>query len=123
MSTGKLGGRYELLSELGRGGMGVVYLAHDPTLGREVAVKIVSPAALNPQTAERLRREARVVARMDHPSIVPVYDLGEHEGALFFVMPVVRGTTLRQRMKAGDLFLADVLDVGSQVARALHYSH
>jgi ABC-type transport system substrate-binding protein len=103
--------------------MGVVYLAHDPALGREVAVKIVSPAALNPQTAERLRREARVVARMDHPSIVPVYDLGEHEGALFFVMPVVRGTTLRQRMKAGDLCLADVLEVGSQVARALHYSH
>lgn len=123
MLTGKLGGRYELLSELGRGGMGVVYLAHDPALGREVAVKIVSPAALNPQTAERLRREARVVARMDHPSIVPVYDLGEHEGALFFVMPVVRGTTLRQRMKAGDLCLADVLEVGSQVARALHYSH
>ena len=123
MWTGKLGGRYELLSELGRGGMGVVYLANDPALGREVAVKLVSPAVMNPQTAERLRREARVVARMDHPSIVPVYDIGEHEGALFFVMPVVRGTTLRQRMKSGDLRLADVLEVGSQVARALHYSH
>ena len=89
------------------GGEGSVYpSSRDPAPGSmnrtPVALKLVSPAVMNPQTAERLRREARVVARLDHPSIVPVHDIGEHEGAPFFVMPVVLGTTLRQRMKTGD---------------------
>ena len=87
----KLANRYEVVGELGRGGMGVVYRARDPLLEREVAIKLVAPSQLTPVVTERLRHEAKVVARMDHPLIVSVYDIGEHEGGLFFVMPVVKG--------------------------------
>ena len=86
----KLADRYEILSELGRGGMGVVYRAKDPVLNREVAVKLIPPGNLTKDAEERFQREAQIVAQMDHPSIVPIYDLGRHEGSLFFVMPVAR---------------------------------
>src|SRR2546430_2447209 len=95
MIGNKLANRYEILREIGRGGMGVVYLAHDPILEREVAVKLVTPDVISPESAERFKREARVVAKMDHPSIVSVYDSGEEEGSLFFVMPYVEGKNLR----------------------------
>ncbi len=95
----KLQGRYEIVGELGRGGMGVVYLARDPMLGREVAVKLITPASLNQENEDRFLREAQVVARLDHPSIVPIHDIGRHEGALFFVMPFVRGATLRTSLR------------------------
>ena len=70
--------------------MGVVYRARDRVLDREVAVKIIPPSLLTPRSEERFRREAQLVAQMDHPAIVPIYDFGTAEGALFFVMPVVR---------------------------------
>ena len=69
--------------------MGVVYRARDPLLNREVAVKLISSTDLTPEIEERFQREAQIVAQMDHPAIVPIYDLGRHEGSLFFVMPVV----------------------------------
>jgi ABC-type transport system substrate-binding protein len=119
----KLADRYEILSELGRGGMGVVYRARDPLLDREVAVKVVPPALLTPDAELRFRREAQVVARMDHPAIVTVYDIGRHEGALYFVMPVVSGTTLRTLLRERSLRLGDVVDIGIQIAQALDYSH
>src|SRR5512143_2810708 len=119
----RLGNRYELLSELGRGGMGVVYRGKDPLLSREVAIKLITPEHLSPESEERFQREAQVVAQMDHPSIVPIHDFGRHEGSLFFVMPVVQGTTLRRLIREGALTLGDVLDVGIQVASALDYSH
>ena len=87
----KLSDRFEIVRELGRGGMGVVYLARDPVLERDVAVKIVTPSALSPETLERFKREARVIAKMDHPAIVTVHNIGEHEGSLYFVMPLVLG--------------------------------
>ncbi len=119
----KLAERYEILSELGRGGMGVVYRAKDPVLNREVAVKLIPPGNLTKDAEERFQREAQIVAQMDHPSIVPIYDLGRHEGSLFFVMPVLANTNLRQLLREGSLKLGDVLDVGMQVADALDYSH
>ena len=119
----KLGDRYEVVGELGRGGMGVVYRARDPLLERDVAIKLVSPTQLTPAVTERLRREAKIVGRMDHPLIVSVYDMGEHEGGLFFVMPVVKGTSLGKLIKQGDLRLSDAVAIGSQVAQALSYSH
>ncbi len=119
----KLADRYEILGELGRGGMGVVYRAQDPVLNREVAVKLIPPGNLTKDAEERFQREAQIVAQMDHPSIVPIYDLGRHEGSLFFVMPVLAGTNLRQLLREGSLRLGDVLDVGTQVADALDYSH
>ena len=119
----KLADRYEILAELGRGGMGVVYRAKDPVLNREVAVKLIPPGNLTKDAEERFQREAQIVAQMDHPSIVPIYDLGRHEGSLFFVMPVLVPTNLRQLLREGSLRLGDVLDVGTQVADALDYSH
>jgi ABC-type transport system substrate-binding protein len=119
----KLADRYEIVGELGRGGMGVVYRAKDPVLSREVAVKLIPPAALSPEMEERFQREAQTVAQMDHPAIVPIYDLGSHDGSLFFVMPVVGGTNLRHLLQDGSLVLGDVLEIGIQVAEALDYSH
>jgi ABC-type transport system substrate-binding protein/serine/threonine protein kinase len=119
----RLGNRYEIIKEIGRGGMGVVYLANDPVLDRNVAIKVVTPDVVSPESAERFKREARVVAKMDHPSIVSVHDSGEHEGSLFFVMPFVEGANLRSILKNENLSLGDLIEVAVQVADALEYSH
>lgn len=119
----KLSDRFEILGEIGRGGMGVVYRAHDPLLQREVAIKMLPPGALSHESEERFKREMRIVAGMDHWSIVPVYDSGQHEGALFFVMPYVKGTSLRGLIEDRSLRLGETVDVIVQVAEALEYSH
>lgn len=103
--------------------MGVVHLARDPHLDREVAIKVLSIGHLGESAEERFLREAHIVARMDHPSIVPIYDLGRDENQLFFVMPVVRGSTLKQLYSQSTLPLPDVLEIVAQVADALDYSH
>ena len=123
MIGNRLANRYEIIKELGRGGMGVVYLAHDPVLDRNVAIKVVMPDVVSPESAERFKREARVVAKMDHPSIVSVHDSGEHEGSLFFVMPFVEGANLRSMLKNESLSLGDLIEVAVQIADALEYSH
>ncbi len=119
----KLAGRYEILGELGRGGMGVVYLAQDPMLDRNVAIKVLAANLLNPEMEARFKREARTVARLDHNAIVGVYDIGAHENSLFFVMPLVEGADLRQLLKKRKLTLPEYLDLGIQIAEALDYSH
>ncbi len=119
----RLSNRYELTGELGRGGMGAVYRARDPLLGRDVAVKLIPPTLLTPDSEERFQREAQVVAQMDHPGIVSIYDIGRHDGSLFFVMPVVTGTSLRHLLRERSLSLGDILDLGIQIADALEYSH
>jgi hypothetical protein len=119
----KLADRYEITSELGRGGMGVVYRARDPRLSRDVAVKVITPSVLSPDAEERFKSEAQVVAQMDHPSIVPIFDFGHHEESLFLVMPIVEGTGLHQLIRDESLVLGDVLDFGISVAEALAYSH
>lgn len=119
----RLGERYELTSELGRGGMGVVYRARDPLLGRDVAVKMIPPVRLSENAEERFRREARVVAQLDHPSLVPIHDFGRHDDALFFVMPLIEGVPLRDLITGEGLTLGETLAIGIQIAEALDYSH
>jgi len=119
----RLSGRYQIEAELGRGGMGVVYRAHDPQLGRDVAVKLVHPALLTAASQDQLLREAQVVARMDHPAIVPVHDIGRHDGGLFLVMPLLPGGTLRSLLRERALEVRDAVEVAAQVAEALDYSH
>ncbi len=114
--------RFEIIGELGRGGMGVVYRARDPVLGREVAVKMVSLGESPGIHEERFRREARVVAGLDHPAIVPIFDFGRHGESLFFVMPVVGGTTLHDLSDEDALNLGESLEIIAQVAEALDYS-
>ncbi len=119
----KLAQRYEITGELGRGGMGRVYLAQDPHLQREVAIKVLDLVNIGSQAEQRFLREAQLVAKMDHPSIVPIYDLGRHEESLFFVMPVVNGETLHALIRQGALALGEILEIAAQVAEALDYSH
>src|SRR5215813_6077593 len=118
-----LSNRYQIVSELGRGGMGVVYKAHDPLLNREVAVKLIPPAMLSTEAEQRFQREAQLVAQMDYPAVVPIYDFGKDEGSLFFVMPVVQVTNLRGFLREQTLTLGEVIDIGIQIAEALEYSH
>ena len=105
--------------------MGIVYLARDPLLERDVALKLIGEDSLTPELRYRFLREARMVAKLDHPGIVSVYDIGEHGDALFFVMPVVPGTDLRQRLEQAPLRLRDGFRraSGVQAAEALAYSH
>ena len=121
--SAKLANRYELIGELGRGGMGVVYRARDPLLNREVAVKLISSNDLTPELEGRFQREAQLVAQMDHPAIVPIHDLGHDQGSLFFVMPLVSGTNLQRLIRDQSLRLGEVIDIGIQAAEALEYSH
>ncbi len=115
--------RYQLMGELNRGGMGVIHRANDPLLGREVAVKLIPPGTLRPGSEERFRREARVVAGMDHPGIVPIHDFGQDQGSLFLVMPLLEGANLREWIRRESLELGETLEIAAQIAEALDYSH
>ena len=115
--------RYEIQQEIGRGGMGTVYLANDPVLSRKVAIKVISPGLLSPETIDRFHREARIIASMDHPSIVGIYDVGKHEGMTYLIMPYVDGKNLRPYILERSLGITEILDIGIQVAEALDYSH
>jgi serine/threonine protein kinase len=96
LGPGETFGRYRIESELGRGGMSVVYLAEDPSLARRVAIKVLAPE-LAADTAFRSRfiRESQLAAGLDHPNIVPVYEAGEVDGDLFIAMRYVQGTDLQ----------------------------
>jgi len=118
-----LGGRYEIREELGRGGMGVVYLARDPVLQRDVAIKVLFPSQVTSDNEARFRSEAQVVAQMDHPAIVPIHDFGREDDSMFFVMPLVKGESLRQFLRGKGCRLVEVVEVVIGVAEALEYSH
>ena len=93
------GGEYRLLKRLGRGGIGVVYLAEQPRLGRSVAIKLIGAESLDaPEVRERFHREAQAAARLDHPNICPVYDVGEVAGTPYIAMRFVEGETLARRI-------------------------
>lgn len=117
-------GDYELLEELGRGGMGIVFRAWQISLNREVAVKMLLRGQLASADDEaRFRAEAESAARLQHPGIVPVYEVGEHEGRLFFSMQYVTGQTLAQMLADGPLPPREAARIVAQVARAIHFAH
>ncbi len=118
-------GPYQLLSLLGAGGMAEVYRAHDPRLDREVAIKVLPvDLARQPGFLERFRREARNVARLDHPNILPIYDFGEQDGATYVVMPLIEGGTLRDRIvRQGICSLREAASIIYQLALALQEAH
>ncbi len=128
MTTRKMIGRYEILDELGHGAMGSVFRAHDPAMDRIVALKTILSVALasdhGAEFRERFYREARAAGALAHPGIVPVFDVGEHEGAPFLVMEFVNGITLADAMKRGERLSMDrVCELGQQIAEALDYAH
>jgi len=118
-------GRFIVQSELGRGGMGVVYRAEDPTLGRAVALKLLPPeVARNFHAREQLMAEARAAAVLDHPNICTVYDIGESsEGDLYLAMALYEGQTLSARLEQGRMTLADATDVAIQIGQGLSAAH
>ncbi len=119
-----LTGRYDLVRELGRGGMSTVYLARDVRHGREVAIKVLLPELAASLGAERFLREIRVVARLQHPHILPLFDSGEVQGLLYFVMPFVEGESLRARLeREGALEVVEATRLVRQLADALDYAH
>ena len=120
-----LAGEYSLQRELGRGGMGIVYLARDVQLDRDVAIKVL-PMHLARLTSarERFVQEARTAAGLSHPNIVPIHRVGEADGFVFFVMSYVEGETLGDRLRTqGPLPPADAARVMREVAWALAYAH
>lgn len=114
-------GKYKILSELGRGGMGVVYRAEDRFIGREVAIKTLVDAS--PEMRQRFAIEARSGV-LNHPNIVTIYDFGEHEGIPYIVMEFLHGQTLERIVKEGNpLALVDKLDIMRQICEGLGYAH
>ena len=119
-----LDGRYSITRELGRGGMATVYLAEDVRHGREVAVKVLHPDLASALGSDRFLREIRLAARLNHPRILPLFDSGDAEGFLYYVMPYVDGESLRERLnRSGQLTLEEALDIAKSVASALDYAH
>ena len=117
-------GRYEIKSEIGRGGMATVFRAFDPTLKREVALKVLPREFLHdPTFRTRFEREAQTIATLKHPAIVPIYDVGEKDGQPYLVMPLLDGGTLTQRLKKGPLTLTDIVAILNRVAQALDFAH
>ena len=120
-----LAGRYSLERELGRGGMGIVYLAHDVALDRQVALKLLPPElAAHDEVRARFLNEARTAARLSHPNIVPIHAVDEVEGFVFFVMAYIQGQTLGERVRSrGPLSASEARKILREVAWALAHAH
>ena len=115
---------YEILSAIGKGGMGEVWKARDTNLDREVAIKTLPPEfAANAEHLARFRREAQAASALNHPNICVVHDLGEHQGQLFIVMELLRGETLREHLERGPLPIEEALDLSMQIADGLDAAH
>ena len=121
-------GRYRVIEELGRGGMGIVYRGEDPALERPVAIKVLPPKKLSQKKAiKRFLREARLSARLEHGNIVKVHDIGEEEGIYHIVMELVDGKSLRdlieERESIQEINIVDTIEIYMQILRALEYAH
>ena len=117
-------GSFEVVSLLGVGGMGAVYKARDLDLARDVAIKVLREDVFDdPSGLERFKREARAASALNHPNIVTIHEIGVHDGVHYLVMEYVRGSTLRELMKAGLLELDEVLRMGAQIADGLTKAH
>ncbi|GMR14352.1 MAG: hypothetical protein BMS9Abin29_2603 [Gemmatimonadota bacterium] len=122
--TTALADRYRIERELGRGGMAIVYLATDLRHHRQVAVKVLKPELAAAVGAERFLREIEISAKLHHPHVLPLYDSGDADGFLYYVMPYVEGESLRDRLtREKQLAIDDALQVAREVADALSYAH
>src|SRR5262245_43155097 len=124
LTSGSKLGAYEIIAPIGAGGMGEVYRARDPELGRDVAVKIL-PSAFSADT-DRLRRfkqEAQATAALNHPNILALYHIGQQDGSPYLVSELLEGESLRQRLQTSPLPPRKVMDYAAQVARGLAAAH
>jgi serine/threonine protein kinase len=116
-------GRYAVTGILGEGGMGVVYSAYDDRLGRPVAIKMIKPAVVEPAARERLRREARIAASINHPAICQLYEIGEEHGELFLAMELLAGESLAARVARGGVALGEAVATAIGFLGALDALH
>ena len=118
-------GPYSIVSQLGQGGMGVVYQAHDPRLDRHVAIKLLPPALTRDEIAkQRFLQEAKAASALDHPNICTIYEINKtDEGQLYLVMAHYEGETLKERISRGPLELKDAIDIATQVGEGLAKAH
>jgi serine/threonine protein kinase len=124
LAPGSRLGAYEVLAELGAGGMGEVYRARDTTLRRDVAVKVVHGALCgNPEHVARFRQEARALATLNHPHVATVHEFDECDGICFLVMELVPGETLDEHLSRARHPVADTLRIFVQIAAALEAAH
>jgi serine/threonine protein kinase/Flp pilus assembly protein TadD len=122
--TQALDRKYKIRKEIGRGGMATVYLAEDARHGRDVAVKVLHPDLSSALGADRFLREIRLAARLNHPHILPLFDSGEADGFLYYVMPFIEGESLRDMMnRHGKLSVDEAASIARSVAGALDYAH
>ncbi|HVF31197.1 MAG TPA: protein kinase [Pyrinomonadaceae bacterium] len=124
LSIGEKLGRYEIIAELGRGGMGTVYLGRDAELKRKVALKIL-PRSLDrsPDAAERFLREARIVSALNHPNVITIHEIGRVDSIEFIATEFVDGETLRKRISRCPLKISEAVDIGTQVMMGLGAAH
>jgi len=124
LRAGEMVGHYEVITSLGKGGMGEVYLVEDKRLGRKVALKFLQNGlSTNLQGLKRFEQEARAASGLNHPNILTIHEIGEIEGQPFIASEFVDGQTLRQRISMGPLSVQEAIDVGEQIASALAAAH
>src|SRR6185436_14146471 len=124
LTVGSSVGRYQIQNLLGSGGMGEVYKAVDPTLGRPVALKVLrAELSGDPERMNRFVHEARAASALNHPNILTIHEVGDHAGSRFLVSELVEGETLRERVARGPLTLREILDITIQAASALSAAH
>ena len=117
-------GDYELLEEIGRGGQGVVYRAHQKSLNRTVALKVIGLGSWATEAhLKRFRREAEAAASLDHSGIVPIYEVGERDGSCYFSMKFVEGGQLDEVVKRAPMSIRQAAELIAKVARTVHYAH
>src|SRR5512135_3150961 len=117
-------GRYEIRGEIGRGGMATVFHAYDPRFERDVAIKVLPHEFLHdPQFRVRFEREAKTIAMLEHPMIVPVYDFGEEDGQPYIVMRFMSGGSLADRIRQRGITPDDALQITTRLAPALDAAH
>ena len=122
--AGRLVAHCRLEEKLGAGGMGVVYRAHDPRLGRSIALKILpAQSAVDDEALARFEQEARAASALNHPGIVTIFDIGTSEGVRYIAQEFVDGQTLRQRLSGHRLPIPEALEIAIQVASALAAAH
>src|SRR5512134_486854 len=123
-NVGENVGPYRIIEQLGQGGMATVFKASHASLDRYVAIKVLHPAfGEEPSFEARFQREARLVAKLEHPNIVPIYDYAEHEKRPYLVMKFIEGETLKARLDRGPLTSKEILSVAEAVGSALAYAH
>jgi serine/threonine protein kinase len=124
LQPGQMLGAYRIINQIGQGGMATVYKAYQPSMNRNVAIKVLpSELAESKEFTKRFQQEAHIIARLEHAHILPVFDYGESEGISYFVMRYLEAGTLKTRMEAGPLSLSETDRIFTQLADALSYAH